>query len=63
MLATTKYNTEPRVATERYFSLAVFIFSSVTSASLNLCLITPDVTYVTEVNKGQMRQLSSLFFE
>ena len=44
MAATTKYMTEPRVATTRYFSRAVEIFSSVVSASFSLLVIAPDVT-------------------
>ena len=44
-LATTKYITEPRVATGRYFSRAAVIFSSVISASFNRVLITPEVTW------------------
>ena len=44
ILATTKYITDPRVATGRYFSRAVVIFSSVISASFNRVLITPEVT-------------------
>ena len=49
MLATTKYMTDPRVATTLYFSRAVDIFSSVVSASFSLCPITPDVTYQRQV--------------
>ena len=44
ILATTKYITDPRVATGRYFSRADVIFSSVVSASFNRVLITPEVT-------------------
>ena len=44
MFATTKYMTEPRLATTRYFSRLNEIFSSVVSASFNRWDITPDVT-------------------
>ena len=43
-LATTKYITDPLVATGRYFSRAVEILSSVFSASKRRVDITPDVT-------------------
>lgn len=42
--ATTKYKTEPLVATVRYFSRAIEIFSSVASVSINLAAITADVS-------------------
>ena len=42
--ATTKYMTEPRVATGRYFSRAALIFSSVVSASFRRVVMTPEVT-------------------
>lgn len=42
--ATTKYMTDPRVATERYFSRAEVICSSVFSASARRVVIIPDVT-------------------
>ena len=65
MLATTKYMTEPRVATGRYFSRAAVIFSSVISASFNRVLITPEVTWVKgvmSVTESQIRiDCKSLF--
>ena len=51
MLATTKYITEPLVATGRYFSRARVIFSSVISASFSRVLITPEVTWEEKTNE------------
>ena len=52
MLATTKYITEPLVATGRYFSRARVIFSSVISASFSRVLITPEVTWEEKTAKS-----------
>ena len=58
MLATTKYITEPLVATGRYFSRARVIFSSVISASFSRVLITPEVTWEEKTN-GKLGQIKS----
>lgn len=49
-LATTKYITEPRVATGLYFSRAVEMLSSVFSASRRRVEMTPEVTYTKKVS-------------
>ena len=56
MLATTKYMTEPRSATERYFSRASEIFSSVCSASVSRCVMMPDVTCTNGSNVNTAEQ-------
>ena len=56
MLATTKYMTEPRSATERYFSRASEIFSSVCSASVSRWVMMPDVTCTTGSNVNAVEQ-------
>ena len=58
MLATTKYITEPLVATGRYFSRARVIFSSVISASFSRVLITPEVTWGEKTN-GKLGHIKS----
>lgn len=46
--ATTKYNTDPLVATDRYFSRAIDIFSSVASVSIKRASIIADVSYTKQ---------------
>lgn len=46
--ATTKYSTDPLVATERYFSRAIEIFSSVASVSINLAAMIAEVSYAMD---------------
>lgn len=43
--ATTKYKTDPLVATDLYFSRAIDIFSSVASVSIKRASIIAEVSY------------------
>ena len=63
MLATTKYITEPLVATGRYFSRARVIFSSVISASFSRVLITPEVTWGEKTNGMLGHQIKEKFLK